>query len=890
MSDDVKKPEEEEVKDEEVVENTEAEENTEVSEESTDGDEAVEGEVVGSGIIVDDSTSDVRGRTIEQEMEESYLEYSMSVIVSRALPDVRDGLKPVHRRILHSMNTNGNRATSKHRKSARIVGDVMGKYHPHGDSAIYESMARMAQDWSMRYTMVDGQGNFGSMDGDSPAAMRYTEARMTGFADVLLTDIDKETVDFRPNFDGSETEPSVLPAKAPNLLLNGQIGIAVGMATSIPPHNLGELIDATVEIIDNPDATLDDLLKHVKGPDFPTGAEAYGGESMRAAYATGKGSVVMRATAEIKENPSKKGRYQVVIDQVPYGVRPAAVIEKIAELVRDKKIKGISDLRDLSSRGKLQLVVDIKKDGYPKKILNQLYKMTQLQSSFHYNMMALVDGIQPQVLGLEDILKEYIKHRQVVVRRRTEFELKKAEARAHILEGLSIALDNIDAVIKTIRASKTSDEAQAALMKQFKLSEIQSKAILAMQLRRLTGLERQEIEDELRELKKLIKELQGILADEKKVLAIIKTELTEVKDKYADKRRTKIFAHDLGSFNEEDLIADEAVVVTRTSGGYIKRSLASEYRRQNRGGKGKRGMVTKEEDVIEQVIFASTHDMLLFFTNRGRVFKLKTYEVPASSLTAKGIAAVNLLQLQPEETISSIIKLPKKIPKDNYLFMATTAGTVKKTKFSDYDNIRTSGLIAIKLVEGDELKWVRLTNGDNEIIISTTMGRSIRFHEKDARPMGRNAKGVRGIKLKPDDRVIAMDVIVDKANILVVSENGYGKRTNVSQFTAHKRGGVGIKTAIVNKKTGNLKGVRAIRIEEYEEIIIISKNGQTVRIALADISTMSRTTQGVRIMKLNAGDTVASMTFTLKDDGEDPVNSEEDKSADKPKKTTKTKK
>lgn len=835
---------------------------------------------IDSGIVVDDSMSDVRPVSIEDAMQSKYLEYSMSVIVSRALPDVRDGLKPVHRRILHSMNTNGNRHTSKHRKSARIVGDVMGKYHPHGDSAIYDSMARMAQDWSMRYTMVDGQGNFGSMDGDAPAAMRYTEARMTGFADVLLTDIDKDTVDFRPNFDGSEIEPSVLPAKAPNLLLNGQIGIAVGMATSIPPHNLGELVDATVELIDNPEASLEDLLKHVKGPDFPTGAIAYGGEAMRAAYATGKGSVVIRAQAEIIEG-SKKGRYQIVVSEVPYGTNKATLIQKIADLVKDKKIQGIADLRDSSSRGEVKIVVDLKKDAYPKKILNQLYKMTPLQTSFHYNMMALIDGIQPRILGLSDILSEYIKHRQVVVRRRTEFDLAKAKAREHILEGLSTALDHIDEVIKVIRASKTSEEAQVNLMKKFKLSEIQAKAILAMQLRRLTGLERAEIENELAELKKLIKELNAILADEKKVLAIVKEELLEVKDKYADERRTHMINQDLGSFNEEDLIPDEEVVVTMTAGNYIKRNLASEYRKQNRGGKGKRGIATKEEDVVEQVVFATTHDLLLFFTNKGRVFKLKTYEIPQVGLNAKGIAAVNLLQLQPEETITSIRKLPKQVEENSFLFMATKQGTVKKTRMSDYNNIRSSGLITINLDEGDELKWIRLTNGDDELIISTQNGQCIRFHEKDVRPMGRAARGVRGIRLREGDEVIAMDRVVKGANIFVISESGYGKRTSVTQFTPHRRGGVGIKSAVVNKKTGKLVAVRSI-VGDKQDVLIISKGGQTIRLGLGDISAMGRTTQGVRVMRLNGDDCVASVA--LIDKSEEPEENEDKE--EKPAKTS----
>ena len=588
----------------------------------------------------------VENRTVEDVMEDNFLRYSMSVIIDRALPDVRDGLKPVHRRILFSMNQNGNRSNAKFVKSARIIGDVMGKYHPHGDTAIYDSMVRLAQDWSMRYMLVQGQGNFGSMDGDPPAAHRYTEARLNRHAEEILSDIDKETVDFRDNFDGSEQEPVVLPAKLPNLLLNGQIGIAVGMATNIPPHNLSELVDAIIEMIDLGDeVTLDDLLKHVKGPDFPTGGTVYGGAPLRQAYATGKGGITIRAVANIEEN--KKGRHSIIITEMPYAVNKATLIERIADLVKEKKILTISDLRDESARGKVRVVIELKKDAYPKKVLNQLYKMTALQTNFHYNMLALIDGIQPRILGLQEILSEYLKHRQSVVRRRTEYELRKARERAHILEGYKIALDHIDEVIKTIRASKTSEEAEKNLIAKFKLSEIQAKAILAMQLRRLTGLEREAIENELRELLALIAKLEGILADEKEILKIIKTELLEMKEKYGDPRRTQIINQELGKFSDEELIPDENVVVLLTTENYVKRTLATDYRRQHRGGKGKRGMVTKEQDVIDQLVTCSTHDWLLFFTNRGRVFRLKAYEVPAASLQAKGVAVVNLLQHQP---------------------------------------------------------------------------------------------------------------------------------------------------------------------------------------------------------------------------------------------------
>ena len=795
-------------------------------------------------------------RRLENVMQDNFFRYSMSVIVDRALPDVRDGLKPVHRRILYSMNQNGNRSTAKFVKSARIIGDVMGKYHPHGDSAIYDSMVRLAQDWAMRYTLVQGQGNFGSMDGDPPAAHRYTEARLDKPAEELLTDIEKETVDFKDNFDGSEREPIVLPAKLPNLLLNGQIGIAVGMATSIPTHNLCELVDATIELIDNPEATVDDLLQHVKGPDFPTGAIVYGGAPMRQAYATGRGSVMMRAVAEIQE--TKRGRHQIVVTEIPYGVNKATLIEKIGELHKEKRVQ-LADLRDESSRGKVRIVIELKKDAYPKKVLNQLYKLTALQTSFNYNMLALVNTMQPRILGLHDILSEFVKHRQSVVRRRTEFELKKAKARAHILEGYKIALDHIDEVIKTIRASKTQDEAEKNLRAKFGLSEIQAKAILAMQLRRLTGLEREAVENELRELLKLIARLEAILADEQEILNIIKTELLEMKEKYGDERRSKIINHELGKFSDEELIPEEDAVVLLTTENYIKRTLASDYRKQNRGGKGKRGMTTKEEDIIAQIIPVSTHDYLLFFTNRGRVFRLKAYEVPAASLSAKGVAAVNLLQLQPEEKITAIIKHEKNASDAGYLFMATKNGTVKKTPLSDYANIRTNGLIAIKLDDGDELKWIKKTDGESDVIISTSAGQAIRFNEKDARPMGRAARGVRGVRLRPNDRVVGMDIVTsDDQTLLVISEQGFGKRTKVTNFPSHKRGGVGIKAAIVTAKTGPIISVQTID-PTMTDAILVSRNGQTIRISLKDIKLLGRTTQGITIMRLGDNDAVSSI-------------------------------
>ncbi len=805
-------------------------------------------------------------RTVENMMEDNFLRYSMSVIIDRALPDVRDGLKPVHRRILFSMEKNGWRPGTKFTKSARIIGDVMGKYHPHGNIAIYDAMVRLAQDWSMRYMLVQGQGNFGSMDGDPPAADRYTEARMARPGAELLADLDKDTVDFRDNYDGEEQEPVVLPAKLPNLLLNGQIGIAVGMATNIPPHNLNELIDATLHLINNPEeTTIDDLLKYVKGPDFPTGGIVYAGAPLKQAYLTGRGGIMIRAVTTIEE--TKNGRHQIVVTEVPYAVNKSTLIERMAELAKDKKINSISDIRDESARGSVRLVIELKKDAYPKKVLNQLFKMTSLQTSYHYNMLALIDGIQPRVLGLQEILTEYIKHRQVVIRRRTEFELRKAKDRAHILEGWKIALDNIDEVIRLIRASQTSEEASAALMKKFKLSEIQAKSILALPLRTLTGLERQKIESELDELRKLIARLEKILSDEKEVLSIIKTELLEMKEKYGDDRRTEIINHELGKFSDEELIPEEDVVVLLTTENYIKRTHMNEYRRQHRGGKGKRGMTTKELDIIDQLVPASTHDWLLFFTNKGRVFRLKTHEVPTAGLAAKGVAVVNLLQLQPEEKITSIIKIDKNEKDEGYLLMSTIKGTVKKTALKDYANIRTSGLIAIRLDDKDELRWIKRSSGNNDVIISTSSGQAIRFNEKDARPMGRAARGVRGVRLRPGDQVVGMDLADETKSLLVVSANGYGKLTKTSNFPAHKRGGVGIKSAIVTAKTGRIISVRSID-PDASEILIISTQGQTIRVGLADIPTLGRTTQGVRIMRLKENDGVASLGIILEHPGE----------------------
>ena len=802
--------------------------------------------------VVTASTS----QSISDIMEANFLRYSMSVIVSRALPDVRDGLKPVHRRILYTMHKNGLRSGGKTVKSARIVGEVMGKYHPHGDSAIYDAMARLAVSWSTRYMLVIGQGSFGTMDGDPPAADRYTEAKMSKFAEALLEDINKETVDFRPNYDESETEPEVLPAKIPNLLINGQLGIAVGMATSIPPHNLSEVVEATLALIDNPDTTVDELLKIIKGPDFPTGGIVYTGEGLRQAYTTGRGGVTVRGRAKIEMADGRQPT-RIIISEVPYGVNTSSMIEKMADLVRDKKITTISDIRDESARGQMRIVIDLKKGAYPKKVLNQLYKHTPLQSSFHYNMLALIDGIQPRVLGMIDVIKEHIKHRQEVVRRRTEYDLKKAQARIHVLEGLMIALDNIDAVIATIRASKTTDDARVALIKKFKLSEIQANAILAMQLRSLAGLERQKVIDEAAQLTKLIKQLTALLASPAKILKVVRTELEEVKEQFADKRRSQIINSDIAKFKEEDLIPNEPVIVTLTTINYIKRSPVGSYKRQGRGGKGRKGMETREEDLIQQLIMAQTHDYILFFTNKGRVFKLRCYEIPEAGLGAKGVAIVNLLQLWTDETISAVLKMATDINPDNYLFMCTKKGVVKKTAIERYRNLRARGLITINLDNDDELRWVRFSNGQNEVVISTAEGVANRFSETDVRSMGRTARGVRGIRLRPGDEVVGMDIVNPGLKLFVISEKGYGKKTAIENFTAHKRGGVGMKSAVVNKDTGRLVTVKGLN-DRATEVIAISAQGKTIRTALKTVSTLRRNTKGVRIMKLNDKDKVVS--------------------------------
>lgn len=833
--------------------------------ENMDKNPEVNPEVQSDGVIngvVEGAKDGIEQRDVESTMERYFLRYSMSVIIDRALPDVRDGLKPVNRRILYAMNKNGWKAPHATVKSARIVGEVMGKYHPHGDSSIYDAMVNLAQPWKMRYTLVEGQGNFGSMDGDDPAASRYTEARMDKVGAELLTDIEKETVDFRDNFDGSEQEPVVLPAAVPNILLNGQMGIAVGMATNIPPHNLSEVVDATVAQIENPEISLEELMKHVKGPDFPTGAEVYGGAPMKQAYATGRGSVTIRAVANIEEK--KNGRYAIVITEVPYGMSKEAFIEKVRELVLNKKLDHIADARDESARGKIRVVVELKKDAFPKKILNQLYRMTQLQTTFHYNMLALVDGVQPRILGLKEILAEFIKHRQKVVRRRTEFDLRKAKERAHILEGLKIALDNIDEVIKTIRESY--DDADKRLMERFGLSEIQAAAILAMQLRRLQGLERDKIEEELKALHDLIKQLEAILADEKEVLRVVKEELIAMKEKYGDERKSKIINHEVGKFSEEELIPEEDSVILLTTEGYMKRVLQDDFKRQGRGGKGRKGMTTKEEDVISEIVTASSHDYLLFFTSQGRLFRLRAFEVPQASMTAKGTAAVNLLNMHPDEKVTAVIKQGEN--PEGYLFMVTKKGTIKKTAVKEYMNVRANGLIAIKLDAGDELRGIQETTGEQEIIISTSAGQATRFSEKDVRSMGRSAMGVRGMRLRPKDEIVGMDIVRDKdQKLLVIAANGFGKVTPVEGIAAHSRGGVGVKVAAVTEKTGPIVAVHTLD-PEAKEVIMMSTKGQAIRVAVKEIPTLGRATQGVRIMRMNDGDAVASIGIVLPDDEE----------------------
>lgn len=803
----------------------------------------------------------IKPRDLEQEMQESYLDYAMSVIVARALPDVRDGMKPVHRRILYAMHSMGLRSGGKTTKSAKIVGEVLGKYHPHGDTAVYDSMVNMAQEFSMRYPLVIGQGNFGSLDGDNAAAMRYTEAKMSPYAEAILEDIEKDTVDFRPNYDTTEKEPSVLPGKLPNLILNGTLGIAVGMATDIPPHNLTEVAEGIITVIENPDVSIDELTDIIKGPDFPTGGIIYDRKSIKEAYATGKGGIVTRAKTEIDE--MKNGQMRIVVSEIPYRVNKATLLEKIALLVQEKKVEGIKDVRDESDKDGVRVVVELKKGALANKILNQLFKYTQLQDTFHMNTLALIDGIEPQVLNLKTILEKYIEHRQIVVRRRTEFELRKAKDRAHILEGLKIALDNIDAVIKTIRASADRAEAHANLVKKFKLTDIQANAILDMRLQTLAGLERKKIEDELKEKLKLIAELEGILKSPKKILGIIKDEVIEMKDKFGDERRTQIVAQGVGEFAAEDLIPEDNVIISTTKSGYIKRQSPDTYRQQSRGGKGVIGQTLKEEDVIDQVLSASTHDDIMFFTNKGRVLVTKAYELPESSRTSKGQALVNFLQLGSEEYATAVLAIPKNSDAQ-FIVMATRNGLIKKVKRDEFAKVRRSGIIALSLKGDDELKWVRTSSGEDQIMLSTEDGQAIRFKESDVRAMGRLASGVGGIRLKKGDHVISMDIVNKEMEgqgreVLVITEHGLGKKTPIKDYKVQKRAGSGIKTVKITPKTGKIVSMAILdQSDEEKDLLLISKQGQTIKTPLKTISTLGRATQGVRVMKLNDDDTVAN--------------------------------
>ncbi len=810
---------------------------------------------------------------IHDEMKNSYIDYSMSVIVGRALPDVRDGLKPVHRRILYGMSELGVTPDKPHKKSARIVGEVMGKYHPHGDSSIYEAMVRMAQDFSIRYLLVDGHGNFGSVDGDGAAAMRYTEARMTPFALQMLRDIDKETVDFMPNFDGEEKEPVVLPSRFPNLLVNGSNGIAVGMATSIPPHNLSEVIDASVYMIDHEDTDVEDLIKIVKGPDFPTGATIMGKNGAKEAYRTGMGKVLVRATTEFEE--TSKGKQQIIVTEIPYQVNKAKLIEKIAELVKEKRLDGISDIRDESNRQGMRIVIELKRDANPQITLNRLFKHTQLQETISMIMIALVNG-QPRTLNLYEIIDEYLKHQKEVVTRRTIYDKKKAEARAHILEGLRIALDNIDEIIKIIRASYS--DAREKLMERFGLSEIQAQAILEMQLRRLQGLEREKIQNEYDELIKKIAYYNQLLADEKMLMGVVKDELLEIKEKWGDERRTKIVA-DVSELEEEDLIEEETVAITLTHLGYLKRVPLDAYKTQKRGGKGITGLTTRENDFVKDLIMTSTHDMLLFFTNTGKAHKLRAYEIPEASRTAKGMPAVNFLNLMQRERITAVIPI-QEFAEDKYLIAVTKFGTIKKTPLSQFDTNRKTGLIAINLKDDDELIGIKQTTGTNKVIIVTKNGKCICFSEEDVRSMGRIAGGVRAIKLEDDDEVVSMELVEENEELLVVTKNGYGKRTPVEEYKIQVRGGKGLLTydKAKFKKTGELIG--AMVVNEDDEIMLINSDGIIIRIRASEVSRLGRATQGVRIMKVDEDVNIIAMAKVIKEDDEEEETQKPEKKDD----------
>lgn len=805
----------------------------------------------------------VEQREVVDEMRTSYLDYAMSVIVARALPDVRDGLKPVQRRILVTTHDLGLTAKAKHRKSAKIAGDVSGNYHPHGESNVYPAMVRLAQDFSMRYPLIDGQGNFGSIDGDEAAAMRYTEARMTSFAELMLADIEKETVPYVDNYDNTRQEPSVLPAALPQLLLNGTLGIAVGMASNIPPHNIGEVIDGVTATIDNPDIELDGLMEYVKGPDFPTGAHIYGIEGIKQAYATGRGRVDIRGVAEIEEN---QGRSRIVITEIPYQVNKSELVLKVAELVRTKKLEGISDIRDESDRTGLRVVIELKRSAYPKKVLNRLYSLTTLQTAFHINTVALVDGIEPRTLSLKEIIQHFIDHRVVVVTKRSEYDLARAQERAHLLEGLIKALDHIDEVVAIIRASKTREEAHKKLVAKFSFSNEQTVAILDMRLATLVGLEHDRLAAELKEKQAMISYLQSILADKVKLMAVIKGELVTIKEKYTDKRRTKIFKQGLGSFTAEDLIPNESVLVTLTKTNYIKRVPVTEYKSQGRGGKGVLGMSTKEQDSVWYTKIANTHDDILFFTDQGRIFKTKVYELPTANRQAKGNAIANVIQIAPGETVTAVIAVEKGIwsEESKYLSMGTLLGTVKKTAVSQYKNVRSTGIKAISLKNDDQLRWVNITSSEDLVMQVTIRGQAIVYQEADVRPMGRSAAGVRGIRLRERDEVVSTTVIQsavkDQSELLIVTGNGFGKRTEVKQFPLQKRGGVGIKAANVTGRTGPVVSAQVVT-DEKSSVVITSERGQVIKTMLKQVKKLGRVTQGVVVMRLKKDDKVASVAI-----------------------------
>ncbi|WP_238901127.1 DNA gyrase subunit A [Clostridium sp. YIM B02500] len=804
---------------------------------------------------------------IKNEMKKCYIDYAMSVIVGRALPDVRDGLKPVHRRILYSLQELGLTPEKGYRKCARIVGDVLGKYHPHGDSSVYDALVRMAQDFSMRYMLVDGHGNFGSVDGDSAAAMRYTEAKMNKIAVEMLRDINKSTVDFMPNFDGEEQEPVVLPSRFPNLLVNGSSGIAVGMATNIPPHNLAEIIDGTIMLIDNPESTVLELMTKITGPDFPTGATIMGKAGIRAAYETGKGKIIVRANAEIEE---ENGRHSIIVTEIPYQVNKAKLVENIADLVKDKKITGISDLRDESDRDGMRIVIELKRDANPSVVLNLLYKHTKLQDTFGIIMLALVNN-EPKVLNLKQILENYVEFQKEVITRRTIFDLNKAEARAHILEGLKIALDNIDEVISIIRNSNTTEIAKNTLMERFELSEKQSQAILEMRLRRLTGLERGKIEEEYNELMKQIEYLKSILASEEKLLDVIKEELLEIKNRYSDERKSKI-EKIVNEIDIEDLIQEEDVVITLTHSGYIKRISADTYSSQRRGGKGIQAMSTKEDDFVEHLMITSTHSDVLFFTNKGRVYKLRAYEVHDAGRQAKGTNLINLIAIEPDEKIQTVLTVTDE-KKEGFLFMGTKQGIVKKTPLSEFKNLRKNGLIAISLKDGDELLKVKNTYGDANIMVVTQNGYAVKFNEKDVRSMGRTASGVKAINLKEDDIAVCMDIAVDGEELLVISENGYGKRTPIAEYKLQNRGGVGLITYKISEKTGKLAGATICKVDD--ELMLINSSGVAIRINVADISVTSRSAMGVTLMRTNEDEKVVAIAKILSSDDQETESGDE---------------